>query len=341
MALCNSSVENAQAAIKAHGLPPTMKAYGSPQDLADDLEIDLVVCSVRVDRHYETVVPLLKAGKDVFCEWPLGKNLAEAQEMEEIAKSKGVRTVVRLQVWQSPFGNKVKEIVESGKIGKVLSTTFVGNPGFFGLKEPEYPAYTQDREIGRNMVTICFIHSMGAMLYALGELESFNSVIEVKRPEVQLVDNTGKFVKTIPRTSHDQILVQGHLASGALISYHLRGGAAFGCNEGLIWRIYGETGEIKVTASGTYLQIGHPDMLIRLHDHSSGETAAIALNEDGLGKLPLFSQNIGRIYEAFADGKTSEYPDWSHAILRHKLVEEIYQREQDGTQETVARYVRV
>lgn len=81
-------------------------------------------------------------------------------------------------------------------------------------------------------------------------------------------------------------------------------------------------------------------MLICLHDHSSGETTAITLNEDALRKLSLFSQNIGRIYEAFADGRTSKYPDWSHATLRHKLVEEVYRREQDGVQETVARYVR-
>ena len=79
-------------------------------------------------------------------------------------------------------------------------------------------------------------------------------------------------------------------------------------------------------------------MLIRLHDYLSGETTAITPNEDALSKLPLFSQNVGRIYEAF--GKTSKHLDWSHAILRHRLVEEIYQREQDGVQETVARYVR-
>jgi hypothetical protein len=34
--------------------------------------------------------------------------------------------------------------------------------------------------------------------------------------------------------SSKQFLVQGHLVSGALISYHLRGGAAFGGNEGLV-----------------------------------------------------------------------------------------------------------
>ena len=57
--------------------------------------------------------------------------------MEEIAKSKGVRIMVGLQAWQSPFVSKVEEIVGSGQIGKVLSTTFIGNSGFFGLKEPE------------------------------------------------------------------------------------------------------------------------------------------------------------------------------------------------------------
>jgi predicted dehydrogenase len=60
----------------------------------------------------------------------VGKDLVKAQEMEEIAKSKGVRTVVGLQAWQSPFVSKIKEIVESGQTGKVLSTTFIGNPGF-------------------------------------------------------------------------------------------------------------------------------------------------------------------------------------------------------------------
>lgn len=65
--------------------------------------------------------------------------------------------MVGLQAWQSPFASKIKEIVESGQIGKVLSTTFIGNPGFFGLKGPEFVAYTQDRKIGGNMVTI-YIH---------------------------------------------------------------------------------------------------------------------------------------------------------------------------------------
>ena len=88
----------------------------------------------------------------------VGKDLAESQETEEIVKSKGVRTMVGLQAWQSPFVSKIKEIVESGQIGKVLSTTSIGNPGFFSLEEPEFVAYTRDRKIGGKMVTIYYIH---------------------------------------------------------------------------------------------------------------------------------------------------------------------------------------
>ena len=39
VALCNSSVESAKAAIQAHGLPSGTKAYGSPEDLAADPDV--------------------------------------------------------------------------------------------------------------------------------------------------------------------------------------------------------------------------------------------------------------------------------------------------------------
>jgi hypothetical protein len=168
-----------------------------------------------------------------------------------------------------------------------------------------------------------FTLAMEALLYALGELESFNSIIEVKRPKVQLVDHAGKFVKTV--------LGPLMIRSSSKAIWSLRPSYPTPCvAEQLLEAtrvLSDETGEIEVTASGTYLQSGHPDVLIRLRDYLSGETTAITPNEDALSKLPLFSQNVGRIYEAFADGKISKHLNWSHAILRHRLVEEIYQRE--------------
>lgn len=69
-ALCNSSVPAAKSAIEAYELPADTKAYGNPEDLANDNKVDLVVCNTRVDVHYETIKPSLLKGKDVYCEWP-------------------------------------------------------------------------------------------------------------------------------------------------------------------------------------------------------------------------------------------------------------------------------
>ncbi|KAH9926364.1 hypothetical protein B0H21DRAFT_839432, partial [Amylocystis lapponica] len=66
---------------------------------------------------------IIEAGKDLFIEWPAGRNLQETVALAEAAKRKGIRTMVGLQSRQSPALNKLKEIVESGVIGRVYSTT--------------------------------------------------------------------------------------------------------------------------------------------------------------------------------------------------------------------------
>ena len=86
VALVNSSVSSARAAINKHGLDPDVKAYDNPQDAADDPDVDLAVISVNVASHYKLVKPCILAGKDVFVEWPLGANTQEAKELAELAK---------------------------------------------------------------------------------------------------------------------------------------------------------------------------------------------------------------------------------------------------------------
>ena len=156
---------------KLHGLPSSTKAYGSPADLAADPNIDLVVCSVRVDRHYDALVPALKAGKDVFCEWPLAKDASQAEEMLRLAKEKGVKTIVGLQAPVSPAVRKIKQLVEGGRIGKVLSSNFHGTPKLMGRADWEGLEYMQTLESGGNMLSIYTMHGRRHSLqssYCLG-----------------------------------------------------------------------------------------------------------------------------------------------------------------------------
>jgi len=125
-ALQNSSLDSAKASAKQYSLD-SVSTHDSPNSIAQDPNVDIVAVSVNVPLHYALIRPALEAGKDVFSEWPLARNLKEAEELTALAQAKGVRTMVGLQARQNPSILKAKEIVESGKLGKILGTTMFGH----------------------------------------------------------------------------------------------------------------------------------------------------------------------------------------------------------------------
>ena len=84
-------------------------------------DIDVISCVTTDHWHTKICIEALEAGKHVFCEWPLGANLAEAQEMAALARAKGVVTAVGLQGRQDPALTYVRELHEEGWLGDVLS----------------------------------------------------------------------------------------------------------------------------------------------------------------------------------------------------------------------------
>jgi predicted dehydrogenase len=92
-ALSASSSESARAAGEKYAVPLT---FSSAEELARCEEVDLVVVTVRVPWHLELIRPALEAGKMVFSEWPLGADLAQAEELADLADRGGLLTAVGL-----------------------------------------------------------------------------------------------------------------------------------------------------------------------------------------------------------------------------------------------------
>ncbi len=240
VALLNSSEDAAKSAIAFHGLASDTKAYGSTEDFAQDENIDFIVCSVRVDKHYPVLKPILEKtnAKGVHCEWPLGKNLAEAEELLALAKGKGMKTVVGFQGRAVPTCRVVKELLDGGRIGKLLSVTVNSIAYNFGAEDLYSLADMSDISTGGNMVAIHFSHALDTITTALGQLASYSVILETKRPKTLLRnkphtykpgpnDEPVKIIGEVERTAHDQVMLQGHLDNGALFSFHMRGGMPF------------------------------------------------------------------------------------------------------------------
>ncbi|KAI5250304.1 NAD(P)-binding protein [Aureobasidium subglaciale] len=333
-ALCNSSVESAKKSIEHYKIPGDVKAYDSAKDLADDKDIDLVVCVVGVERHYELLKPAVEAGKNIYTELPLASNMDQIRELVSLSEKKGIKTMFGSQGQAAPVVKVLQKVIADGKIGKVLSTSLSGCTGIAGgAAIPTGYKYIVQRKAGGNHATIFFLHSFNCLLEIFGELESFDNIMGIERPHINLIDikNQGKVVDSITKDTPDNISLHGRFKSGALLSYELRAAAPFPGEAGVRWTINGEKGEILVTCPSAMFDINHEGVKIQLHELSKDSAEDIELPADNLSDLKHPSQNVGRLYEAYAKGDTKSYCDWKLALKRHELIEEMFQRG-DGSQ---------
>jgi len=102
-------------------------AFDDARALIDHPGVDLVVVVVKVPQHHDLVAQALAAGKMVYCEWPLGVDVAEATHLAELAEVTGVRTVIGLQARFAPALRRLRELVAEGYVGRVLATTLIGS----------------------------------------------------------------------------------------------------------------------------------------------------------------------------------------------------------------------
>ena len=178
VALSTTRQESASAAAAEFGVA---KAYDNHQALVGDPAVDLVVVTVKVPHHLELVTAALNAGKHVYCEWPLGNGLAEAEQMAALAKAKGVVGAVGLQACAAPSFNYVRDLIAEGYVGTVLSTTLVGSGMNWGAFIDRPNAYTADNANGASLLTIPFGHTLDAVAMCLGEFTSLNAVLANRR----------------------------------------------------------------------------------------------------------------------------------------------------------------
>ncbi len=331
-ALSAHNAESARTIGEAFGVSAVFSDHAQ---LVSQPDIDVVVVTVKVPHHRELVSAALAAGKAVYCEWPLGRDLEDARAMATLAAKQGVRTVAGLQARQAPAIEFVQQLLRDGYVGEVLSTTLVGLsiPGDV-VGQPN--AYMLDKTNGANLLTVPVGHSLDILNYVLGEFAELSAVSAVRRPLI-IIEETGE---QIVKTAADQIAVIGTLTSGATASIHIREAVAGGI--GFLWEINGTDGTLRITADGAVPGI-YP--LTVAGAHGRNEPAKLAIPGVLTQKWPALTSlegapafNVGRAYAAFAtdlDNGTHTVPDFADAVQRHELIAAIERSAASGERVTL------
>jgi predicted dehydrogenase len=318
-ALSAHSAESARAAGEAFGV---RAVFSDHEQLLLQPDIDVVAITVKVPHHQELVSAALAAGKAVYCEWPLGRDIDDARAMAALAAEHGVPTAVGLQARQAPAIGFVQDLLSSGYVGEVLSTTMVGLsiPGNVVVQSN---AYMLDKANGANVLTIAVGHSLDILNYVLGEFTDLSAVSDLRRPLITIGETGEQIVKTAP----DQIAVIGSLTSGATANVHIRESVAGGT--GFLWEINGTNGTLRITADSAYPEIfpltvwgaKGPNEPTKLAVRAPTQQSPALTRLEG---SPAY--NVARAYAAFAadiDTGTHTVPDFAVAVARHEILSAI------------------
>jgi len=316
-ALSAHNAESARAAGEVFGVTAV---FSDHEQLVTRPDIDVVAITVKVPHHRALVSAALAAGKAVYCEWPLGRDLEDTRAMAVLAAEHGLRTVVGLQARQAPAIEFVQQLLRDGYVGEVLSTTMIGLsiPGDV-VGQPN--AYMIDKANGANLLTIPVGHSLDILNYVLGEFADLSAVSDLRRPHITIEETRERIVKT----AADQIAVIGTLTSGATASIHIREAVAGGT--GFLWEINGSDGTLRITADAAVPGI-FPMTVAGAHGRNEPAELAVptALTQKwpaltALEGAPAF--NVGRAYAAFAAdiaNGTHTVPDFADAVRRHEVI---------------------
>ncbi|MEE0966010.1 MAG: Gfo/Idh/MocA family oxidoreductase [Bacilli bacterium] len=115
-AVCDVTLEAAQKYADKFGV---VKAYGNADDMINDENIDIIYIATPHNLHHRFLIQSLKAGKHVFCEKAITVNDQQLEEAVAIAKEKNLVISDGVTLFHMPLFKKLKEIVDSGAIGKV------------------------------------------------------------------------------------------------------------------------------------------------------------------------------------------------------------------------------
>jgi len=228
----------------------------------------------------------------------------------------------------SPAINYTKDLIADGYVGRVLSATMIGCAPNWGPTIDR--AYQADFANGANLMTITGGHQIDALCYCLGEFRELTAFVVSQRDRIP-VEETGEIIaKTVP----DQLVVNGIVGDGAVVSFQIRGGMNRGT--AFIFEIHGEQGDLQLTATSR-ASMQRQELNVR---GARGD-------EKELAELPVPSKyrwvpggissdsryNVAQLYWRLAERIRKAKPvtpGFDAAVTRHRLLDAIVRASETG-----------
>ena len=142
--------------------------YKDWRELLADEEIRAVYIATPPNLHAEQTIAAAKAGKHVICEKPMALNAQECRRMIAACRTAGVRLSIAYYRHFYPVVSRVKQILESGEIGKVVLAEIRAFENFRPEAEDPRSWFTRKQQAGGGPLMDFGCHRIEVLLNILG-----------------------------------------------------------------------------------------------------------------------------------------------------------------------------
>ena len=107
---------------------------------------DAILIGTPENMHFEPCMKAIEAGYNVLLEKPIAQSLPECCRIAEAARRKGVIVGVCHVLRYHPYFIKIKEIVDSGQLGEIISISHLAAVGLDRTTRPRHVAPRGDHQ---------------------------------------------------------------------------------------------------------------------------------------------------------------------------------------------------
>ena len=129
VAAADTNPARLKVAHERYGVPED-RLYTTWEELAAQPKMaDFAIIGTQDNLHYAPAMALIEKGYHLLLEKPMAPTPKECKDITEAAERKGVKVVVCHVLRFAPFWRTIKQVIEEGRLGKIISVIASENVG--------------------------------------------------------------------------------------------------------------------------------------------------------------------------------------------------------------------
>ena len=168
VAVVDINEEKRAVACEEFKIPSDM-AFSDTKDFFAKGKIADAIILATMDRdHYEQAMDAMDLGYDILLEKPISPDVRECLEIRDKAKEKGVTIVVCHVLRYTKFFSAIKQVIDSGELGRVITIQHAENVGNFHMAHSFVRGNWRNSDLSSPIIMQKSCHDMDILLWLVG-----------------------------------------------------------------------------------------------------------------------------------------------------------------------------